>query len=247
MIGFPLLIIPFAIYNMIAFLTPGFDWASAPYKFPLKSDVEWGPTFSDMFIVFSLLVLLVPAVIAWGVGVIAGRVWPGARRRIHAVICGLLLGAVVANFVKVSTPLPAVVYLVLALGAAFLGMRLVLGFAAVRQWLRFLAVAPLVFALLFVTASPASVLLGDGAAHPQHVTIARPARVVMIVLDEFQEESLLDGHGHVDAALFPNFAALANASTWYRNSTTVAEYTLRAVPAILTGKRPPLNAPTPSR
>ena len=68
----------------------------------------------------------------------------------------------------------------------------------------------------------------------------------MIVLDEFQEESLLDGNGHVDAALFPNFAALAKASTWYRNSTTVAEYTCRAVPAILTGKLPPLNAPTPT-
>jgi hypothetical protein len=57
-IGFPLLIIPFAIYNMIAFLTPGFDWASRPYTFPLKSGVEWGPTFSDMFIVFSLLMLM---------------------------------------------------------------------------------------------------------------------------------------------------------------------------------------------
>ena len=58
MIGFPLLIIPFAIYNMIAFLTPGFDWASAPFKFPLNSGEQWGPTFSDMFIVFSLLMLM---------------------------------------------------------------------------------------------------------------------------------------------------------------------------------------------
>ena len=58
MIGFPLLIIPFAIYNMIAFLTPGFDWASAPYTFPLKSGVQWGPTFADAFLVFSLLMLM---------------------------------------------------------------------------------------------------------------------------------------------------------------------------------------------
>jgi len=57
-IGFPLLIIPFAIYNMIAFLTPGFDWASAPFKFPLNSGEQWGPTFGDMFIVFSLLMLM---------------------------------------------------------------------------------------------------------------------------------------------------------------------------------------------
>jgi len=57
-IGFPLLIIPFAIYNMIAFLTPGFDWASAPYTFPLKSGVQWGPAFADAFLVFSLLMLM---------------------------------------------------------------------------------------------------------------------------------------------------------------------------------------------
>ena len=58
MVGFPLLIIPFAIYNMIAFLTPGFDWASVPYKLPLNSGEQWGPTFWDMFIVFSLLMLM---------------------------------------------------------------------------------------------------------------------------------------------------------------------------------------------
>ena len=58
MIGFPLLIIPFAIYNMIAFLTPGFEWASRPYTFPLNSGIEWGPTFADAFLVFSLLMLM---------------------------------------------------------------------------------------------------------------------------------------------------------------------------------------------
>jgi hypothetical protein len=57
-IGFPLLIIPFAIYNMIAFLTPGFEWGSAPYTFPLKSGIQWGPSFADGFLVFSLLMLM---------------------------------------------------------------------------------------------------------------------------------------------------------------------------------------------
>ena len=46
MIGFPLLIIPFAIYNMIAFLTPGFDWASAPFKFPPRTPLPKTP-FND--------------------------------------------------------------------------------------------------------------------------------------------------------------------------------------------------------
>jgi hypothetical protein len=57
-IGFPLLIIPFAIYNMIVFLTPGFDWGAKPYIFSLKSGVEWGPTYADAFLVVSLLMLM---------------------------------------------------------------------------------------------------------------------------------------------------------------------------------------------
>ena len=184
------------------------------------------------FIVFALVVLFVPAIVGWGIGGDCGRGVARRAGRVHAVICGLLLGAVVANFVKVSTPLPAVrvsrhrgrcgprsrcdsssALSRRAAVAAVLGRR-----------------APHVRVLLFVTASPASVLLGDGAAHPLSVTIRRPARVVMLVLDEFPEESLLDGNGHVDAALFPNFAALADASTWYRNDTTVAEYTCGRCP-----------------
>jgi hypothetical protein len=56
-IGFPLLIIPFAIYNMIAFLTP-MDWATKLYTFQLKSGLAWEPTAGDAFLVFSLLMLM---------------------------------------------------------------------------------------------------------------------------------------------------------------------------------------------
>ncbi len=60
----------------------------------------------------------------------------------------------------------------------------------------------------------------------------------MVVMDEFPLESLLDGTGKIDAALYPNFAKLASGSTWYRNDATVAPYTEAAVPAILTGRLP---------
>jgi hypothetical protein len=56
-IGFPLLIIPFAIYNMIAFITP-MDWGTKLFTFRLMSGIEWSPTLSDAFLVFSLLLLL---------------------------------------------------------------------------------------------------------------------------------------------------------------------------------------------
>ena len=57
MIGFPLLIVPFAIYNMIAFLTP-FDWSTKLYSFRLPSGLVFEPTAGDAFILFSLLMLM---------------------------------------------------------------------------------------------------------------------------------------------------------------------------------------------
>jgi len=59
-IGFPLLLIPFAIYNMIAFLTPGVSWTAPIYSvpLPLKSGVPFTASVSDAFLVFSLLMLM---------------------------------------------------------------------------------------------------------------------------------------------------------------------------------------------
>ena len=62
--------------------------------------------------------------------------------------------------------------------------------------------------------------------------------VVVVVFDEFPTDTLLTPGGGIDAARFPNFAALANTSTWFRNGHTVYDSTFKAVPAILDGMRP---------
>ena len=51
----------------------------------------------------------------------------------------------------------------------------------------------------------------------------------------------MDADEQVDAARYPNFAALARDSTWYRNATTVQWLTEQAVPAVLTGIQPPMK------
>jgi hypothetical protein len=56
-IGFPLLIIPFTIYNVIAFVMP-FDWNTKLYSFRLPSGLVFEPTAGDAFILFSLLMLM---------------------------------------------------------------------------------------------------------------------------------------------------------------------------------------------
>ncbi len=60
----------------------------------------------------------------------------------------------------------------------------------------------------------------------------------MVVLDELPTVSLMRADGDIDAERYPNFARLAGDATWYRNATTVHEWTTGAVPAMLTGRRP---------
>ncbi len=59
LVGFPLLLIPFAIYNMIAFLTPGVAWSSEIMRLQMVSGVDWSLTMSDVLVGFAILLLFV--------------------------------------------------------------------------------------------------------------------------------------------------------------------------------------------
>jgi hypothetical protein len=62
--------------------------------------------------------------------------------------------------------------------------------------------------------------------------------VVVVVFDEFPTETLTAPGGEIDAARYPNFAALAKTATWFRNGQTIFDSTFKAVPAILDGRMP---------
>ena len=60
--------------------------------------------------------------------------------------------------------------------------------------------------------------------------------VVLVIFDELPTATVMNSSGNgIDRRRFPGFARLAAHSTWYRNNTTVADFTGRAVPAIETG------------
>jgi hypothetical protein len=66
----------------------------------------------------------------------------------------------------------------------------------------------------------------------------RPPYVILLVLDEFPGDSLLDAQGRIDPVRYPNFAALAADGTWFKNAYSVYDSTTKAVPLILDGMRP---------
>jgi hypothetical protein len=57
LVGFPLLIIPFAIYNMIAFLLPGIGWSQEIIRVPLMSGADWSCTPGELLVAFAAIVL----------------------------------------------------------------------------------------------------------------------------------------------------------------------------------------------
>jgi len=59
LVGIPLLIIPFAIYNMVAFLTPGLAWTDTLATIPMVSGATWTITSEDALLTFAILLLFV--------------------------------------------------------------------------------------------------------------------------------------------------------------------------------------------
>jgi len=68
LVGFPLLVIPFAIYNMIAFLTP-IDWNHTVATVTMVSEEHWTITSEDILLTLAILLLFVEFVKATRVGV----------------------------------------------------------------------------------------------------------------------------------------------------------------------------------
>ena len=122
---------------------------------------------------------------------------------------------------------------VLGVAVAVLCARL----RAAQMFLTVLSPVPVLFLVIFLFRAP----LGELSSSAKTLTIPppkRPAPVVLVVLDELAEPTLMGPNHLIDAGRFPSFAALAATSTWYRNANSVHEHTPDAVPAILTGQNP---------
>ena len=92
LIGFPLLVVPFAIYNMIAFITPGLSWTAQVATFRLVSGQDWTVTPEDILLAFSVLLLSVEVMKATRMGM---------RAIIDHILSMLLFIAMLVEFLLV--------------------------------------------------------------------------------------------------------------------------------------------------
>jgi len=191
------------------------------------------------------LIVVAPPAVLWlpeaAAQLVAGE---RGRRAVHLVLLAGLFAVLALEVGKKLTPVRGGRLVLAALVAGALVALVYARWPVVKLWLRYLAPAPLVFAMLFATTSPSSTLLLPSGSQGRATVPVRtdPARplppVVMVFFDEFPLQSLLDSHGRVDTRVYPNFARLAAGSTWYRNATGIAGFTPTAVPAMLTGRYP---------
>ena len=59
LIGFPLLVLPFAAYNLVAFLLPGVEWKSEVARARMLSGSDWILTAGDLLIAVAVFMLFV--------------------------------------------------------------------------------------------------------------------------------------------------------------------------------------------
>lgn len=109
----------------------------------------------------------------------------------------------------------------------------------IKEFITYLSPAILIFPLLFVFNSPVYyVIFPPVVPNVKSPDIKSTAPIVMIIFDELPLSSLMIEGGKLDEKMFPGFVELAQNSIWYPNTTSIAEYTINAVPSILTGNIP---------
>jgi hypothetical protein len=186
-------------------------------------------------VLYALAVLLVPPGVLMAAELVAGLVHRKAVSFLHRlfvfVLAFLLFARGIHGFALLATALAA-----LLVGLVFL--HAYEAWRPVRSFVSIAALASLLFLGVFLVRAPLAKLAADDgqAATLSHRGARTP--VVLVIFDEFAASSLMTEDGRIDAVRDPSFAALARTATWYRNATTVHDYTAWAVPAILTGQRP---------
>ncbi|WP_439359470.1 hypothetical protein [Bradyrhizobium sp. DASA03007] len=90
MVGFPLLLIPLAVYNIIAFLMPTVSFTDVLFKVPMVSGETWPVTLADLLLALGVVLLLLE--------VVKGA-RPGSKFLMDHLLSLIVFGAAAAEFV----------------------------------------------------------------------------------------------------------------------------------------------------
>ena len=198
--------------------------------------VAHGATGTDLILTaffFSFLVPFLLFFLEWTAGLFHRK----ASLVLHSIfITALILLCILPVLMRLSADAgygTVVVSFLLACGLSLLYQRSTAAF----QTLTLLSPLALAVPILFLLKAPVRSILSEKNEVVLHSQNAK-TNVILMIFDEMPLTSLLDENGNIDDVRYPNFAALARGSNWYRNTTTCSSLTDIAVPTILTGNYP---------
>jgi hypothetical protein len=90
MVGFPLLLIPLAVYNIIAFLMPTVSFTDVLFRVPMVTGETWPVTLADLLLALGVVLLLLE--------VVKGA-RPGSKFLMDHLLSLIVFGAAAAEFV----------------------------------------------------------------------------------------------------------------------------------------------------
>ena len=105
-LGFPLLLVPFAIYNIVAFLMPGLTWTAPLTTVHMVSGGDWSMSAGDMLITLSILLLF---------GEVMKSTRIGIRTVVDHALSLMLFLAMLVEFLLVKQAASATFFLLLVI------------------------------------------------------------------------------------------------------------------------------------
>ena len=200
--------------------------------------VARGNTRADI-VLLAVGLTLVPPLVMLAIEAIAALIKRELRDGLHLAFVGALVAAIALQALGELAEGPAALLIALAVALGVGGAVLYARSEWLPSLLTVLSPAPVLFVCLFLFFSDTKELvLPEDEVEASQIAVPGRTPVVVMLLDEFQGTMLMNAKGEIDRTLFPNFAELAEAGTWYPNATTEADLTPRATPAVMTGSYP---------
>jgi hypothetical protein len=104
LVGVPLLIVPFAIYNVVAFYVPDMEWTKPLSPIHIVSGGDWAMSPGDILVVFAILILFFELVKATRIGL---------RTIINHMLSAVLFAVMLIEFLLVKQCATATFFILL--------------------------------------------------------------------------------------------------------------------------------------
>jgi hypothetical protein len=124
LLGFPLLLLPFAIYNMIAFLTPGVSWTATVTTVHMMSGADWVLTWEDVLIAFAIFLLWIELIKATRMGM---------RSVMDHILAMILFIGMLVEFLLVPQAATSTFFLLMAIALVDVLAGFIIGMRASRR------------------------------------------------------------------------------------------------------------------